>query len=152
MGFLDPRYSVLPDRAYMRELQRPWKLVTFAIGMGWLLYGATHYYIGDWDVGVSIIMGGLTYLLAPWSVSLIGSALRYRPRWWSAHVLLGVAAAILVADTSYVAYHTLAGNPTYRDANFRASIVLYFLAGMLWLYRGSLANLTQDILRATRSI
>ena len=112
--------------------------------MAWLLYGATHYNIGDWDVGVSIIMGGLTYLLAPWSVFLIGSALRYRPRRWWAHILLAVMAAILVVDTSYVIYHTLAGNPIYRDANFRASIALYFLAGTIWLYRGSVRDFFQE--------
>ncbi len=151
MGFLDPHYTVLPYRAYLRELQRPWKLVTFAIGMGWLLYGALFYDIGDWDVGVSIIMGGLTYLAAPWSVFLIGSALRYRRRWWWAHMLLATAAAIFVVDTSYVIYHTIAGNPMYRDANFRASIALYFLAGMLWLYRGSLSSLAKDIVGAVYS-
>ncbi|WP_157753820.1 hypothetical protein [Lysobacter capsici] len=148
MGFFDPHYSVLPDRAYLRELRRPWKLATFAMGMGWLLYGATHYGIGDWDVGISIVMGGLTYLLAPWSVLLIGSGLRYRRRWWWAHMILAISVAIFVADTSYVIYHTLAGNPMYRDANFRASIAFYFIAGTLWLYRGSLKDMAREFRQA----
>lgn len=118
--------------------------------MGWLFYGALHYDIGDWDIGISIVMGGLTYLLAPWSVFVIGSALRYRPRWWWTHVLLALAAAVLIVDISYVIYHTAVGNPMYRVANFRASIALYFLAGMLWLYRGSLRDLARDICRAIR--
>jgi hypothetical protein len=151
MSFFDPNYSVLPDRTYLRELRRPWKLAVWAVGMAWLLYGATHYNIGDWDVGVSIVMGGLTYLFAPWSVFLIGSALRYRPHWWWVHILLAVMAAILVADTSYVMYHTLAGNPIYRDANFRASIALYFLAGTIWLYRGSISDLLREMQQSIRN-
>lgn len=39
--------GLLPDRAYLAELGRPWKLVTFAVGMAWLLYGALSYEIPD---------------------------------------------------------------------------------------------------------
>ncbi|MBS0577108.1 MAG: hypothetical protein JSS45_11925 [Proteobacteria bacterium] len=144
MSFFDPNYSVLPDRAYLRELWRPWKLATLAVGMGWLLYGATHYNIGDWDIGVSIVMGVLAYLLAPWSMYVILNAIRYRPKWWWAHMAAALAAGIFVADTSYMAYHLIAGNPTYRDANFPASISLYFLAGGVWLYRGTLIELIRN--------
>jgi hypothetical protein len=140
MGFFRPDYRVFPDRAYARELLRPWKLGTLAIGMAWLIYGALNYRIGDWDIGVSLVMGLLTYALAPWSVHVIGSALRYRPRSWWMHLLPALAAAVLVVDTSYVAYHTLAGNPIYREANFQASLPLYFLAGAGWLYRGSIGD------------
>lgn len=136
-GFFDPGYQFLPDKSYLRELRRAWKLVTFAIGMGWLLYGATHYNIGDWDVGVSIVMGVLAYLLAPWSMYVILNAIRYRPKWWVMHVAGALATGVFVADTSYMAYHLTVGNPIYREANFLASLSLYFLAGTIWLYRGS---------------
>lgn len=63
----------LPDKAYFRELRRPWKLASLAIGMLWLMYGAVSYGISDWDVGISLIMGGLTYLCAPWSVRNTGT-------------------------------------------------------------------------------
>ncbi|MGA7949198.1 MAG: hypothetical protein WCA45_03440 [Thiobacillaceae bacterium] len=39
--------------------------------MAWLLYGATHYNIPDWDVGISIIMGLLTYITAPMAVRIL---------------------------------------------------------------------------------
>ena len=139
-GFFDPDYRFLPDKNYLHELRRPWKLAIFAIGMGWLLYGATHYNIGDWDVGVSIVMGVLAYLLAPWSMHVILNAVRYRPRWWVMHVAGALAAGVFVADTSYMAYHLAVGNPIYREANFPASISLYFLAGAVWLYRGDIRS------------
>lgn len=75
-------YSFLPDNAYARELIRPWKLITFCIAMSWLLYGAIFYEIKDWDIGVTLLMGVLTYLMAPWSVYVIISAIRYRPKLW----------------------------------------------------------------------
>ena len=55
----------------LRELLRPWKLFTFAVGMAWLLYGATHYNIPDWDVGISVIMGLLTYITSPMAVRIL---------------------------------------------------------------------------------
>lgn len=147
----DSPYPVWPDAVYLRELRRPWKLLSFACGMSWLLYGALFYGIGDWDVGVSIVMGGLTYLLAPWSVYLTVNALRLRPRWWPAHVGLAFIAAVLVVDASYMAYHGIVGNPTDREGNFRASIALYFLAGVPWAYRGSLKDLARDVHSALQS-
>jgi len=141
-------YSAWPDRAYLRELRRPWKVLSFSIGMTWLLYGALFYEIRDWDIGVSIVMGCLTYLLAPWSVRLIAKAIRLRSRWWLLHIAIAVIAALLVADTSYMTYHAIAGNPTDREGNFRASITLYFLAGILWAYQGPLRQLVHDIRRA----
>ena len=37
-----------------------WKLATLALGTAWLLWGALTLHIDDWDVGVSLIMAGLT--------------------------------------------------------------------------------------------
>lgn len=151
MSFFDSNYNPIPDRNYLRELRRPWKLITFMLGMGWLFYGAIFYGIGDWDIGISIIMGTLTYLLAPWSVFMIVNALRYRPHWWWLHILSALIPALLVVDTSYVIYHSLAGNAMYRDANFRASISLYFLAGVAWLYRGSQSDFLKEIRTALQA-
>ncbi|RQW82132.1 MAG: hypothetical protein EHM79_18915 [Geobacter sp.] len=54
--------NLLPGTDYFLELRRPWKIVSFAVGMLWLFYGALCYEISDWDVGISLLMGGLTYL------------------------------------------------------------------------------------------
>lgn len=143
--------SLLPDRAYLAELARPWKLLSFAVGMGWLLFGALNYGISDWDIGVSLLMGGMTYLIAPWSVGTILAAVRYRPRGW----VLGIAMAFLVAwvvvDGVYVLYHTIMGNEMFRIENFYASSALYFLAGSIWLYRGSLRDFLANVRGLFRS-
>jgi len=136
----NPRASagLLPDRAYLAEIARPWKLLSFAIGMGWLLFGALTYGISDWDIGISLIMGGLTYLCAPWSVGTILAAVRYRSRSWILGIGMALFVAWVVVDGVYVLYHTVMGNQMFRIENFYASSAFYFLAGSIWLYRGSL--------------
>jgi len=141
-------HPLLPDSAYGRELLRPWKLLTFVVAMALLLYGAINFGIGDWDVGVTLLMGSLTYTLAPWSASLIADALRFRPKGWPLRLLLALAIAWLVVDASYLIYHRLVGNPVYRADNFKASMPIFFMAGMFWLYRGSLAEMIRDVRRA----
>jgi len=141
----NPHYSLFLDKAHLLELVRPWKLFSFAIAITWLLHGALNFGIQDWDVGVTLIMGGLTYLLAPWSVYIILSAVRYRPAYWYLHIAAALITALCVVDWVYMLYHHLAGNPTYRDANFAVSMLLYFLAGTVWLYRGSLKELVSNI-------
>lgn len=134
-----------PDRIYFIELLRPWKLVSFGIGMAWLLYGAVNYGIADWDVGISLIMGGLTYLCAPWSVHIIFNAVYRRPAGWILQVLAALVVALLVVDSVYWVYHTAMRNPMYRLENCRASSALYFLAGALWLYRGSVREFLRNV-------
>jgi len=138
-------YSFLPNKSYAQELIRPWKLFTFNIAMSWLLYGALNYKIKDWDVGVTLLMGSLTYTMAPWSVYVIYSSVRYRPKLWFLHIVAALIAALFVVDWVYMGYHTLMENQTYRDANFYASMPLYFIAGTVWLYRGSVKEFADNI-------
>ena len=140
----DPLAPFWPDRHWRRELFRPWKLLSFAVGMAWLLYGATHYVIGDWDVGISLIMGVLTYLFAPWTVFTIANAVLFRAPYWWLRIAGALVPAVFTVDTVYMLYHTLAGNPIYREANFPASMALYCLCGALWWYRGALADPFRD--------
>lgn len=117
-----------------RELARPWKLVTLALGLAWLIHGALTLNIPDWDVGVSLIMAGLTYLSAPWSARVV-----MRRRWR----LLPLALFFwwLAVDGAYLAWHGWMGNPTFREANFIASSALYWLCGFIWLPRASLREI-----------
>ena len=62
---IEPADRWLPWRAELAELARPWKLATFAIAMALLLFGALYMHVGDWDVGVTLLMGTLTYATAP---------------------------------------------------------------------------------------
>lgn len=139
-----PPITFLPERSYFLELRRPWKLASFAAGMLWLLYGALCYDISDWDVGVSIIMGGLTYLCAPWSVTTIYGSIRARPKAWPLRTLAAFVPAMLAVDWVYWVYHTALGNRMLRWENFKVSMALYFLCGILWCYRGSPRDLAAE--------
>lgn len=136
---------LLPDRAYFQELRRPWKLATFAIGMLWLIYGAVCYGICDWDVGISIVMGGLTYIFAPWSVTTIYTSLRLRPHAWPLRIVAAIIPAMFAVDWSYWLYHTAVGNKMLRWENFKVSTALYFICGLLWCYRGSVREFVEEL-------
>jgi hypothetical protein len=127
----------------MREYLRPWKLVTFSIGMAWLVWGSFYYGYSDWDLGVSVIMGGLAYLSAPWSVRVIWN------RQWC-RLPLALLCWLVTVDLSYYAYHSLMGNEMIRDANFLASSCLFWLCGFIWLYDGTLKEAWQTIRREAK--
>lgn len=137
--------ELLPIQQYLAEFVRPWKLFSFVVGMAWLLYGASNYGISDWDVGISLIMGGLTYLCAPWSVRVTLHCFRYRPRFWGLWIAAALFMAWIVIDGVYVLYHTAMGNQMLRLENFYASSALYFLAGAIWLYSGTLRDFLSNV-------
>ncbi len=139
--------AFLPGRNHFRELRRPWKLATFGIGMSWLLYGAVSYDISDWDVGISLVMGVLTYLCAPWSVTTIYDSIRHKPVAWPLRIAAAFVPAMFAVDWAYWLYHTAAGNRMLRGENFKVSMALYFICGLLWYYRGSLKDLLREARR-----
>lgn len=141
------QYGFLPDRNYFLELRRPWKLATFGSGMAWLLYGALCYDISDWDIGISLIMGGLTYLCAPWSVHVMFNAVRSRPPGWPVQFAVALLPAMFAVDWVYWLYHTVVGNRMLRWENFKVSSALYFICGMIWYYRGSLREFVGEVRR-----
>lgn len=134
----------LPDRKYFSELLRPWKLASFCMGMLWLFYGAVCYDICDWDIGISIVMGGLTYVCAPWSVTTIYNSIRFRPRAWPVRVVAAFMPAMFAVDWSYWLYHTAVGNRMLRWENFKVSMALYFICGILWCHQGALRDVVRD--------
>jgi len=144
------QYKFLPDKQYLLELRRPWKLATFSIGMSWLFYGALSYGISDWDIGISVIMGGLTYLCAPWSLGILFHAVRYRPRGWPLQILAALLPALFAVDWAYWLYHTAMGNEMLRWENFKVSSALYFICGSIWHYKGSLRDLIASIKRGDK--
>ena len=139
-----PHY-LIPNKQSLAELGRPWKLLSLAIGMTWLIFGALNYGIADWDVGISLLIGGLTYLCGPWSVRVILLSLRHRPRYWVLWIMAALVVALFVVDWVYVLYHTLVGNQMFRLENFYVSSAVYFLAGSVWLYRGSLREFVANL-------
>lgn len=108
------------------ELLRPWKLATFAIGLGLLIAGAELYHYSDWDIGVSIVMAVLTYLTAPWSIRVLWE------RHWKS-LPLATFYGWLSVDGSYWAWHTFAGNDMLRADQWPTSLCLWLICGFLWL-------------------
>ena len=100
-----------------------YNLVTFIIGLGLLIFGAYYYKFPDWDVGISLIMGTLTYLTAPY---FIESVIKRK------NLILATFWLWLSVDGSYVLYNSLLDHEYFRLENFYASLCLYMLAGVIW--------------------
>ena len=126
----------------VKEYIRPWKLSSLICGLGWLIWGALTLNIPDWDIGISLIMAGLTYLFAPYSFLAL-----LKPR-SILSVLLALFLAWFTVDGVYMAYHTVMGNETFRLANFYASARLYFLCGAIWSPKMSL----REIIKNSRAV
>ncbi len=111
-----------------------------------LLAGADYYQGIDWDYPVSLIMAAFAYLSAPWSLRVI---IERRWKWLPAMLLI----TWWSVDGCYWLYwrHT---NPLavelMREVNFPASLSLYGMCGLVWLYRGSLRELARDARRLLR--
>ena len=123
------------------EYHRPWKLATLAAGVALLILGSFYYYAPDWDIPISFIMAILAYLTAPWSLRVI---IERQWRRWLAMLL----ATWFTVDGCYAIYWSLkdpVALEMMRSANFPASLTLYGMCGILWLYRGSLWQLFSDV-------
>lgn len=130
----------------MSEYLRPWKLCTLALGIGLLVAGSFYYPAPDWDIPISIIMAVLAYLAAPWSLRV------FLERRWR---LMPVALFLtwFTVDGCYWIYWHFKDPEALalmRSANFPASLSLYALCAIGWLYRGSLRQLAGAIRQAFR--
>lgn len=127
--------------ADLAEYARPWKLVTLALGIVALILGSFYYDAPDWDIPISFIMAGLAYVAAPWSLRVIVE------RQWKLWPAMLFATWFTVDGSYWLYWHFM--NPValemMRDANFLASLTLYGMCGVIWLYRGSLRQLSSEI-------
>jgi len=122
------------------EYLRPWKLVTLAAGIALLVAGAMRHIAPDWDIPISFIMALLAYLTAPWSLRVL---LERRRRL----LPLALLATWFTVDGCYAIYwhyRDPAALTLMRAWNAPASLALYGLCGVLWLYRGSLREFVAD--------
>ena len=134
---------------YLRELGRPWKLVSFFIGLGYYIRGALYYTCPTWDIPVSIIMSVLTYIFAPWTVNSIYHLIYYRPRSWIPGLIGCLVIIYVCASGSYELYnlwHIGYWPPPTYWVNLYYSSLMFFAAGMLWRFQGTLKDLIADIL------
>ena len=131
-------------RTQWRECLRPWKLATLALGIGLLLLGSALTPAPDWDVPISFIMGLLAYATAPWSARVLVR------RHWRA-LPLALFLTWFTVDGCYAIYWSLTDPAVLalmRDVNFPASLSLYGMCGLGWLYQGSLRQAWQAISRS----
>ena len=122
------------------EFLRPWKLFTLAAGIALLVIGARRHIAPDWDIPISFIMALLAYLTAPWSLRVL-----LQRRWRL--LPLALLATWFTVDGCYALYWHFRDPDVLalmRAWNAPASLALYGLCGVLWLYRGSLRELVAD--------
>lgn len=128
------------------ELLRPWKLSTLAIGIILLVFGSFYYQAPDWDIPISLIMAGLSYLTASQSMHVI---LERRWRLWP----LMLFSTWFTVDGCYWIYWHFK-NPMalelMRTANAPASLSLYWMCGLVWYYRGTLHELWSEHLSSQK--
>jgi hypothetical protein len=125
----------------MAEYLRPWKLITLAAGVALLIAGSYFYDALDWDIPISLIMAGLAYLTAPVSMRII------LERNWKQFPLM-LFYTWFTVDGSYAIYWYFVDPVALdmmRSANFPASLSLYAMCGLVWLYRGSLKEAVTQI-------
>ena len=125
----------------MIEFLRPWKLVTLALGIVALIAGSFYWRAPDWDIPISIIMALVAYVSAPWSMRVL---VNRQWRWWPA---MGLATWFGV-DGCYWLYWNWRDPialEMMRDANAPASLSLYWACGLLWYWRGSIAELSATL-------
>ncbi len=123
------------------EYLRPWKLITLLVGIALLIAGSYYYPAPDWDIPISLIMASLTYLTAPWSIRVL-----YMRKWRLLPLIIFMI--WFSVDGSYAIYWHFrdpAALEAMRAANFPASLSLYLLCGMVWLYRGSVEQMVAEI-------
>ena len=133
-------------RASLAECHRPWKLATFAIGLALMIVGSFLSPAPDWDIPVSLIMCGFTYLTAGWSMHVL---VERRWRDWPLMLLF----TWWCVDGSYALYWGLIDPQVLgmmREANWPASLSLYGMCGLVWFWNGPLRELPGALRLATR--
>lgn len=128
------------------------KILTFAIGLAWLLWGALFFDYPDWDIGVSLVMAASTYLTAEWVVSTVMER-RYK------HLPAAAALAWWAVDGCYWLYWSMVRPEVMiREGQWLMSLCLFLLCGFIWragpgLVRAALPPLRTGLrrLRAARA-
>lgn len=137
---------------YLRLLLRPWKVVTFLLGLAFFVWGAYYFDAPTWDVWNSVSMSALCYALAPWAVDLIVDS--YRNQWRQIRLRLPLAAAIVyfVASGSYELYHLAVNgqHPITYWENLTFSVPVTIVAGLVWRFDGTLRELLTTLVTPTR--
>lgn|SRR5574337_735968 len=122
------------------EYVRPWKLASLAVGIALLVLGSIYTPAPDWDVAISLIMAVCTYFTAPCSLRVV---LEHKWRQFP----LALLCTWFSVDGCYAIYWYFKDPAVLhlmRAANAPASLALYGMCGVIWLYRGSLVSLVRQ--------
>jgi len=107
----------------MKWYLNPWRLFTLFIGISTLYYGAMTEGAPDWDLGVSFLMAGTTYLLMPFFTKAVDAR----------HWISAIAIATLCVDTTYGLYWDYFGNCAASQwVNYPASLSLFLSCWVIW--------------------
>ena len=108
--------------------RHPWNIGSLLVGIGLLIAGSFYYEALDWDIPISLIMAGFSYLSAAWSLNVLVKRewrkfpLMFFFTWWT-------------VDGCYALYWYFK-NPValelMREANWPASLALYWACGVVW--------------------
>jgi hypothetical protein len=116
-------------------------------GISLLIAGSIYTPAPDWDVPISIIMATCTYFTAPCSLrTLLERNWRLLPA--------AVLATWFSVDGCYAVYWHFkdpAALELMRSANAPASLGLYGICGVIWLYRGSLRDFYLELRNVVRA-
>ena len=126
---------------HLPEYLRRWKLVTLAVGIALLILGSFYCGAPDWDIPISFIMAIFAYLTAPWSMRVL---LERKWRLWPVMLFF----TWFTVDGCYANYWHFRNPVTLelmRKVNIPASLSLYDMCGIVWLYRGSFRQLVSEI-------
>jgi len=139
---------------YFRNLFRPWKIVLWGVGTAYYIWGAYHYALPTWDVGVAVIMSLLCYLFAPMAIGMAMIGIMEK-KGRARYLRMAASAAIIyfIGSGSYEIYNTIKLGyhpPTYWE-NLFYSIPVTIIAGLLWQFEGSLKDLFAAIGRVLSS-
>lgn len=130
-----------------REALRPWKLTTFLCGTTFFVWGAYHWSLPTWDVGVSLLMSVCCYLLAPSIVKRLIRGMHARGAQRAGDLALATALLYFTASGTYEIYNTLrlGEHPVTYWYNLAFSVPVTIIAGTLWSFDESLAKLLHEI-------
>ncbi len=120
----------------LKELMRPWKLFTLAVGLTLLVAGSFYFNAPDWDVSISLIMAAVAYLTASWCMHTI---VERRWRDWPLMIFLtwfGVDGCYWL----YWSWKDPIALDLMRDVNALASLLLFWSCGLIWYFRGSMED------------
>lgn len=130
-------------QSILNEYTRPWKLALLFIGISLLVIGSFYFQAPDWDIPISVIMAAFAYFTASWSMRvIIERRLKKIPL-----MLFYTWFSIDGCYWLYWHFKDPVALAQMREANFLASLSLYFMCGLVWYYQGTLKEFIKDARR-----